>query len=69
MMTRPVAVVACSAFAIALAVGGEPTKDAKTDGATAKSVFDFTVQDIDGKDVKLSKYAGDVCLIVNLASL
>jgi glutathione peroxidase len=34
-----------------------------------ESVLDFTVQDIDGKDVKLKeKYAGKVLLIVNTAS-
>ncbi|MBX3282352.1 MAG: glutathione peroxidase [Acidobacteria bacterium] len=32
------------------------------------SVLDFTVRDIDGSDVKLSKYKGDVILIVNVAS-
>jgi len=34
----------------------------------AKSVLDFTMKDIDGKDVKLKKYKGDVLLIVNTAS-
>ncbi len=33
-----------------------------------KSVLDFTMKDIDGKDVKLKKYKGDVLLIVNTAS-
>ena len=32
------------------------------------SVLDFKVKDIDGKDVDLSKYKGDVLLIVNTAS-
>ena len=32
------------------------------------SVLDFQVQDIDGKNVDLSKYKGDVLLIVNTAS-
>jgi glutathione peroxidase len=42
---------------------GEPAvKDAP------KSIYDFTVKDIDGQDVALSKYKGDVLLIVNLAS-
>jgi len=31
-------------------------------------VLDFTVRDIDGKDVKLSKFKGDVILVVNVAS-
>lgn len=34
-----------------------------------KSVFDFTVSNIDGHPVKLSEYKGDVLLIVNTASL
>ena len=36
--------------------------------ASSKSAHEFTVKDIDGKDVKLSKYAGKVCLVVNVAS-
>ena len=34
----------------------------------AKTVLDFTMKDIDGKDVKLNKYKGNVLLIVNVAS-
>jgi glutathione peroxidase len=34
-----------------------------------KSVHDFTVKDIDGKNVSLSAYKGKVLLIVNVASL
>lgn len=34
----------------------------------AKSVFDFTVKDIDGKDVSLEQYKGKFLLIVNVAS-
>ncbi|KAJ6924933.1 hypothetical protein NC652_018019 [Populus alba x Populus x berolinensis] len=36
--------------------------------ATEKSVHDFTVKDIDGKDVALSKFKGKALLIVNVAS-
>lgn len=36
--------------------------------ATEKSIYDFTVKDIDGKDVSLSKFKGKVLLIVNVAS-
>ena len=39
-----------------------------SDVPKAKSVLDFTMKDIDGKDVKLNKYKGDVLLIVNTAS-
>ncbi|MBO0798466.1 MAG: glutathione peroxidase [Blastocatellia bacterium] len=35
---------------------------------TAKSVLEFTMKDIDGKDVKLDDYRGKVLLIVNVAS-
>ncbi|CAM8952751.1 unnamed protein product [Rhodiola kirilowii] len=35
---------------------------------TEQSVYDFTVKDIDGNDVSLSKYKGKVMLIVNVAS-
>lgn len=37
-------------------------------GGSPKGFYDFTVKDIDGKDVKLDKYKGQVCLIVNMAS-
>jgi len=36
--------------------------------APAESVHEFTVKDIDGKDVTLSQYKGKVLLIVNVAS-
>jgi len=35
----------------------------------SKSVHDFKVKDIDGKDVSLGQYKGKVLLIVNVASL
>jgi glutathione peroxidase len=34
----------------------------------ADSVLDFTMKDINGQDVDLSKYKGDVILVVNVAS-
>ncbi len=36
--------------------------------ASTKSILDFKVRDIDGKDVKLKKYKGSVLLVVNTAS-
>ncbi|KAL6861155.1 hypothetical protein ACP4OV_016855 [Aristida adscensionis] len=36
--------------------------------ATEKSVYDFTVKDIDGKDFPLNKFKGKALLIVNVAS-
>jgi len=35
---------------------------------TATSIYEFEVTDIDGNPVKLDKYRGKVCLIVNVAS-
>lgn len=36
--------------------------------SAAKTVYEFTVKDIDGKDVPLSNYKGKVLLVVNVAS-
>ena len=36
--------------------------------ADAPAALNFKAKDIDGKDVKLEKYAGRVLLVVNLAS-
>ena len=36
--------------------------------AAPPTVFDFKMKDIDGKDVKLKKYKGNVLLVVNTAS-
>ncbi|AIE86877.1 glutathione peroxidase [Fimbriimonas ginsengisoli] len=37
-------------------------------GPKAKSIYDFTVTDIDGKKVSLKKFKGHVMLVVNVAS-
>ncbi len=47
------------------AKSGEGDKEGKS---PTKSFYDFTVKDIDGDDVELSKYRGQVCLVVNVAS-
>jgi len=44
-----------------MASGGDSWKN-------AKSIYEFTVNDIDGNEVSLEKYKGKVCLIVNVAS-
>ena len=49
----------------------EATPTTQKAGVTAQTPtgpLDFTMQDIDGKDVPLSKYKGDVVLVVNVAS-
>ncbi|KFV77650.1 hypothetical protein N308_01006, partial [Struthio camelus australis] len=38
------------------------------DWRTAKSIYDFHAQDIDGNTVSLEKYRGFVCIITNVAS-
>lgn len=39
-----------------------------TNAEAAKSLHEFTVKDIDGKEVSLKKYQGKVLLVVNVAS-
>ena len=41
---------------------------AQTSSSTPASVLDFTLKDIDGKDVPLAKFQGKVLLLVNTAS-
>jgi phospholipid-hydroperoxide glutathione peroxidase len=36
-----------------------------TDWKNAKSIYEFTVKDIDGNEVSLEKYKGHVCIILN----
>ena len=57
-------------WAVAAAADG-PTPAASESGArsaAAKSFYDFTMTDIEGKDVPLARYKGRVCLVVNVAS-
>ncbi len=58
--------------AVVAALAVKADEKSGTAGATAAgkedSVLDFTVKDIEGKDVALSKYSGDVLLIVNVAT-
>jgi hypothetical protein len=34
----------------------------------AKNIYQFTADDIDGNPVHLAKYAGHVCIVVNVAT-
>jgi len=69
MMVRALCVAAvCTCLGVA-ALGEHSAKKPKGDEPTAKSIYEFTVSDIDGKEVSLAKYKGDVCIIVNVASL
>lgn len=55
-----------------LAAGATGADEKKSDGdkpaAKPTSVHDFTMETMDGKQVKLADYAGQVLLIVNVAS-
>ena len=45
------------------------TADEKEKNSVEQTIYDFTVKDIDGKEVSLADYRGKVCLVVNVASL
>lgn len=49
-----------------MAEGGGGRGDA--DWKNAKSIYEFQAKDIDGNEVTLDKYKGNVCLVVNVAS-
>jgi len=38
------------------------------DWKNAASIYEFSAKDIDGNEVSLDKYKGNVCLILNVAS-
>jgi len=74
MKKTPALVMLVAAAAVAVAcsqsTANNPTMTETETTATAApaTVYDFTVQTIDGKDVKLSQYKGKKLLIVNTAS-
>lgn len=47
---------------------GGKMKEEGAKGSGAKTIYEFTVKDIDGKEVRLERYRGDVMMIVNTAS-
>lgn len=57
-----VGIVGVASFLVLQNFGGVSANSAP------KSVYDFKMKDIDGKDVKLKKYKGNVLLVVNTAS-
>ncbi|MGI8786586.1 MAG: glutathione peroxidase [Pyrinomonadaceae bacterium] len=59
-----------SIAALFVLIGGAAyfNSSAPTVSAKTKSVLDFKMKDIDGNEVNLKKYKGDVLLIVNTAS-
>ena len=71
-MYRSIMMAAALSLFVSVAVSGGDggrSAGAKKMAATDKTSFlDFTVKGIDGGDVELSKYKGEVCLVVNVAS-
>ncbi len=61
-------VVAVAALAGGAYKLGFIMNDSPTEPVAAKSVYEFTMRDIDGKNVKLDAYKGKVVMIVNTAS-
>lgn len=64
-----IALVLLLVVAVAVAYGyGLILNPSPTTPVIASSIYDFTLKDIDGNDVKLDKYKGSVVMIVNTAS-
>jgi glutathione peroxidase len=57
------AAIAGAAYSYGFIFNPSPTEPPKE-----KSMYEFTMKDIDGKDVKLDAYKGKVAMIVNVAS-
>jgi len=68
MIHMAVSVFAAAALlsAVGLSDGGAGGRGTRT--KTEPTVYQFKVRDIDGEEVSLAKYRGQVCLIVNVAS-
>lgn len=66
MSIREIVVGAILTVTGALSKPGEPIQVSQE--FKNKSLYDFTMKDIDGKDVKLSKFKGKTVLVVNVAS-
>ncbi len=67
--------ILCTAGLIAISTGlylsfavGGASGSARAESGSAQTFYDFTVKDIAGDDVDLSKYKGKVCMVVNVAS-
>ena len=64
-----ISLVLMSFFVIAVSCNANNSSASNLAGPTgATSVYDFTMKDIDGKDISLSQYKGKIIVIVNTAS-
>ncbi len=71
-MTTPQRLLSATAIGIALFLGMNPAQAGQEGwlmAAKTSSLYDFTMNDIDGKPVNLSQYKGKVLLVVNTASM
>ena len=67
MRTFGLALAACLALAAVSAGAGDEAKQSG-EKETVKSIYDFKMKDINGKEVGLDAYKGKVVMIVNVAS-
>lgn len=70
-MAKIVGIVIVSLVGLVIAVAyryGMIFNPSPKEPVVATSIYDFTLKDIDGNDVNLGKYKGNVLLIVNTAS-
>ncbi len=61
-------IAAVGIVSVAVLTGSADAAEKPAAPGNPKSVYDFTVKDIDGKTVKLDRYKGKTLLIVNTAS-
>lgn len=66
-MKKYIALVISLIFLILISANSLQSRD-KQKGATMNSIYDFTMKEIDGNDVKLEQFKGKAILIVNVAS-
>lgn len=60
--------IVLSFLVLTVSCTAKTVKAENTATATSKSIYDFTMNDIDGKAIPLSQYKGKVVVIVNTAS-
>jgi glutathione peroxidase len=60
--------ICVAGIGIAVYALGFTTTPKPADPPKEKSMYEFTMKDIDGKDVSLKKYKGDLVMLVNTAS-
>jgi len=68
MKTSGFVLAIVSFFMIAISCNANNNLAAENAATGVKSIYDFTVKDIDGKDVSFSQYKGKIIVIVNTAS-